>query len=91
MKNHKNTIFYFVVTGGFTALMYWIISKGKSLEIDKKLSVPVTEQGHWDDFLSSLSLNLHHPLAILLAQIITLVYLAGFLEKLVNRQLLAKL
>ena len=76
MKNHRNTIFYFVVTGGFTALIYWIISKGKSLEIDKKFLRPVTENGHWNDFLSSLSLNLHHPLAILLAQIITIIIVA---------------
>ncbi len=76
MKNHRNTIFYFVVTGGFTALIYWIISKGKSLEIDKKFLRPVTENGHWNDFLSSLSLNLHHPLAILLAQIITIIVVA---------------
>ncbi len=78
MKNHRNTIFYFVVTGGFTALMYWIISKGKGLEIDKKMSVPAAEYGHWNDFLSSLSLNLHHPLAILLAQIITIIIVARF-------------
>ncbi len=76
MKNHRNTIFYFVVTGGFTALIYWIITKGKSLEIDKKFLVPVSENGHWNDFLSSLSLNLHHPLAILLAQIITIIIVA---------------
>lgn len=76
MKNHRNTIFYFVVTGGFTALIYWIISKGKSLEIDKKFLRPVSENGHWNDFLSSLSLNLHHPLAILLAQIITIIVVA---------------
>lgn len=76
MKNHRNTIFYFVVTGGFTALIYWIITKGKSLEIDKKLLVPFSENGHWNDFLSSLSLNLHHPLAILLAQIITIIIVA---------------
>lgn len=76
MKNHRNTIFYFLVTGGFTALIYWIINKGKSLEIDKKLSVSVSENGHWNDFLSSLSLNLHHPLAILLAQIITIIIVA---------------
>jgi Kef-type K+ transport system membrane component KefB len=76
MKNHRNTIFYLVVTGGFTALIYWIISKGKSLEIDKKFLRPVSENGHWNDFLSSLSLNLHHPLAILLAQIITIIVVA---------------
>lgn len=78
MKNHRNTIFYFVVTGGFTALIYWIVSKGKELEIGKKYIRPVIENGHWNDFLDSLTLNLHHPLAILLAQIITIIVVARF-------------
>ena len=78
MKNHRNTIFYFVVTGGFTALIYWILRKGKSLEIGKNFIRPVTENGHWNDFISSLTLNLHHPLAILLAQIITIIIVARF-------------
>ena len=78
MKNHRNTIFYFVVTGGFTALIYWILRKGKSLEIGKNYIRPVTENGHWNDFISSLTLNLHHPLAILLAQIITIIIVARF-------------
>ena len=78
MKKYKNTIFYFVVTGGFTALMYWIIIKGKSLEIGNTLAVSGTENNHWNDFLSSMKLNLHHPLAILLAQIITIIVVARF-------------
>lgn len=78
MKKYRNTIFYFVVTGGFTALIYWIVSKAKSLEIGKKFPVSVSEKGHWNDFLSSLSQNLHHPLAILLAQIITIILVARF-------------
>lgn len=78
MKNNRNTIFYFVVTGGFTALIYWILSKGKSLEIGKKILNHVTEKGHWNDFLASLAQNLHHPLAILLAQIITIIIVARF-------------
>jgi Kef-type K+ transport system membrane component KefB len=78
MKNHRNTIFYFVVTGGFTALIYWILSKGKSLEIGKEILSPVTENGHWNDFLASLTQNLQHPLAILLAQIITIILVARF-------------
>jgi len=78
MKNHRNTIFYFVVTGGFTALIYWILRMGKSLEIGKNYIRPVTENGHWNDFISSLTLNLHHPLAILLAQIITIIIVARF-------------
>jgi Kef-type K+ transport system membrane component KefB len=78
MKNHRNTIFYLVVTGGFSALIYWILGKGKDLEIDKEFLRPVIENGHWNDFVSSMSLNLHHPLAILLAQIITIIIVARF-------------
>lgn len=78
MKNHRNTIFYFVVTGGFTALIYWIVGKGKDLEIGKKFLQPVIENGHWQDFTTSITLNLHHPLAILLAQISTIIVVARF-------------
>lgn len=78
MKNHRNTIFYFVVTGGFTALIYWIICQGKSLETGKNYIRPVTENGHWNDFMASLTQNLHHDLAILLAQIITIIVVARF-------------
>lgn len=79
MKNYRNTIFYFVVTGGFTVLIYWIIGNGKNLEIDKKIVHTVTKNGHWNDFITSLTLNLHHPLAILLAQIITIIVIARFI------------
>lgn len=78
MKKYRNTIFYFVVTGGFTAIIYWIVSKGKGLETGKKFPFNGTENNHWDDFLASLSQNLHHPLAILLAQIITIILVARF-------------
>jgi Kef-type K+ transport system membrane component KefB len=78
MKNHRNTLFYLVVTGGFSALIYWILSMGKGLEVRKKSLLPVVENGHWNDFVDSMSLNLHHPLAILLAQIITIILVARF-------------
>ena len=76
MKNYKNTIFYLVVTGGFTALIYWILNMGKGLEVHKKIVLPAAEKGHWNDFIDSMSLNLYHPLAILLAQIITIIVVA---------------
>jgi Kef-type K+ transport system membrane component KefB len=78
MKNYKNTIFYFVITGGFTALIYWILSIGKGLEVHKKIILPTAEKGHWNDFIDSMSHNLYHPLAILLAQIITIIVVARF-------------
>ncbi|MBP2283914.1 Kef-type K+ transport system membrane component KefB [Flavobacterium sp. CG_23.5] len=78
MKKYKNTLFYFGVTGGFTALMYWIIRKGKHLEVGKKIAVSRIENGSWNDFLASMEQSLHDPLAILLAQIITIILVARF-------------
>jgi Kef-type K+ transport system membrane component KefB len=76
MKNFKNTIFYFVITGGFTTIMYWILIKGKSLEVGKNLTTPVLKSNHWDDFLIAINQNFQHPLAVLLAQITTIILTA---------------
>lgn len=78
MKNFKNAFFYIFITGGFTAVMFWIVNKGKNLEIVKTLSVAKTSGNAWNDFLNALNTNLHHPLAILLAQIITIIVVARF-------------
>jgi Kef-type K+ transport system membrane component KefB len=78
MKNFKNAFFYIFITGGFTAIMFWIVDKGTLLEITKTLSVAKTTGNHWNDFLNSLNINLHHPLAILLAQIVTIIIVARF-------------
>jgi Kef-type K+ transport system membrane component KefB len=78
MRNHKITLFYLVVTGIFSALIFWILGLGKGLETHKKILNPVIEKGHWNDFIDSMSLNLHHPLAILLAQIVTIILVARF-------------
>ncbi len=76
MRNLKNTLFYIVVTGGFTWLMYWIIGQGKFLEVGRKIVSPTSDDTQWVQFLSSLFYNLKHPLALLLAQIITIVLVA---------------
>ncbi len=78
MKNFKNTIFYLVVTGGFTALMYWIVSKGKALETGRNIVTPIAKDNFLEQFLTSLQHNLQHPLAILLLQIITIIIVARF-------------
>ncbi len=78
MKNLKNTIFYFVITGGFSAIIYCIITKGKTLETSKNILISDSQNGHWVDFLNSLAINLNHPLALLLAQIITIIIVARF-------------
>ncbi|WP_348813138.1 cation:proton antiporter domain-containing protein [Flavobacterium maritimum] len=78
MKNYKNTAFYIGVTGGFTALIYWIIKKGKYLETGKTIAKPAIEKGSWNDFLASMQHNFQDPLAILLAQIVTIILVARF-------------
>ncbi|MBC7605626.1 MAG: cation:proton antiporter [Burkholderiales bacterium] len=78
MKNLKNSIFYIFVTGGFSVLIYWILSKGKLLETGRGVVVISSTKTQWSEFLNSMVHNLQHPLAILLAQIITIIIVARF-------------
>lgn len=78
MKNFKNTIFYIIVTGGFSALIYWILTQGKFLEVGRNLVLVSSKNSQWTEFLASLLNNIQHPLAILLAQIITIIIVARF-------------
>ena len=78
MKNIKNGLFYLLVTGGFTALMFWIVSKGKALEIGRSVVSKLSKDSLFSQFLTSITHNLKHPLAILLLQIITIIIVARF-------------
>lgn len=78
MAKFKNSFFYIAVIGGFSALMYWIIAQGKSLEAGRVIVDKPLESGHWQDFVASMQHNLTHPLAILLAQIVTIIFVARF-------------
>lgn len=78
MKNLKNPLFYIIVTGGFSFLIYWILGLGKNLELGRNVVVASSLKTNWVQFKEALGLNLHHPLAILLAQIITIIIVARF-------------
>lgn len=56
--------------------MYWIIQNGKALEAGRDVVVPDNGTSQWEQFIISLTHNLTHPLAILLAQIVTIVFVA---------------
>lgn len=73
MGRFKNSIFYIGIIALFSLLMYAIIQSGKGLEQGRDIIVSSSNQSQWQDFLDSLSLNLHHPLATLLAQIIVII------------------
>lgn len=76
MKNFRNLFFYIALTGGFLALMYWIIVMGQRLEEGKTIVVPDAGISEWQAFVDSLAHNWGHPLAILLVQIVTIILVA---------------
>ena len=78
MRKFKNSIFYIVVTGGFSVLIYWILAQGKLLEAGRNVVTASSKKTQWSEFLASMQHNLQHPLAILLAQIITIIIVARF-------------
>jgi Kef-type K+ transport system membrane component KefB len=78
MKNFKNSIFYITVTGGFSIIIYWILSQGKFLEEGRDVVLVPVKNNQWVEFLDSMLHNLQHPLAILLGQIITIIIVARF-------------
>lgn len=56
--------------------MYWIIQMGLKLETGRNLTIPTSDKSQLTEFLDSLVKNLHHPLALLLAQIVTIIFVA---------------
>jgi Kef-type K+ transport system membrane component KefB len=78
MRSFKNSFFYLIIIGVSSALMYWIILKGKMLEVGQNIVPHQKENGHWNDFITAMNNNLQHPLAILLAQIVTIILVARF-------------
>ncbi|MCG9792184.1 cation:proton antiporter [Flavobacterium algicola] len=76
LKKYRNTLFYLGVTGGFSALIYWIINQGTLLE-KKDAAVTIKASGDsWSDFIHSMLENFQDPLAILLAQIVMIILTA---------------
>lgn len=79
MKKHRNIIFYVFTIAFFSCLMYWFFVQGKTLEIGENIK-PVENTGTtmWENFTDSFIANLHHPLALLLSQIVTIIIVAKF-------------
>lgn len=83
MRKYKNTIFYVSVIILFSFIIYLTISMGSKLEEDvQKL---VSDQSTFEQFWDSLKDSLHHPLAILLLQIVTIVIVARIFGWIFNK------
>lgn len=76
MRKYKNTIFYVVLIGSLLAVMYWVIHLGTQLQVPELLRGEKNSKGAWQDFIDTLIHSLQHPLAILLAQIVTIIVAA---------------
>jgi Kef-type K+ transport system membrane component KefB len=63
-------------------LMYWIIQTGKTLEAGRNVIEPQLQTSYFTQFIQSISVNLAHPVALILAQIVTIIIISrifGFL------------
>lgn len=79
MKKFKIVLAYFVTISAFVALMYGIFILGKGLESGRMLTKTVLETNPQSQFLLGLWHNIQGPLALLLAQIITIIIVARIL------------
>jgi Kef-type K+ transport system membrane component KefB len=79
MKRLKILLVYLITIGGSVALMYGIFILGKRLEVGRVLTKTATEVNYCAEFILNLSHSIQNPLAILLAQIITIIIVARIL------------
>jgi len=76
MLNFKKSLFYFLLIGFFSGIMYWYLTIGVALEKGRHILTQSTGKSHFMEFTDSMIHNLTHPLAILLAQIVTIILVA---------------
>ncbi|MEZ0451230.1 cation:proton antiporter [Sphingobacterium thalpophilum] len=76
MKKHRNTIFYVALIGSLLTVMYWVVHLGVRLQHQEMPVGTKLSHGAWEDFKLTLIHSFGHPLAILLAQIVTIIIAA---------------
>lgn len=76
MNKYKNIFFYVVLTGGCLAFIYWTVLLGAKLEEGRNIVIPGLDESQWQVFLDSMQHNLGHPLALLLIQIVSIIFVA---------------
>ncbi|MDR3059686.1 MAG: cation:proton antiporter [Dysgonomonas sp.] len=76
MKRLKNILFYIIIIGGFSSLMYWIISTGKNLEQGRNIVTNFTTGNSFQGFTESFVESMQHPAGILLLQVTLIIIVA---------------
>ncbi|MDR2824438.1 MAG: cation:proton antiporter [Prevotellaceae bacterium] len=84
MNKLRNILFYILLFGGGSAFIWFVVQLGDGLEIADELVRPSAYTGQWGVFVDNLLENFSSPFAILLVQIIIVLFVArilGFLFK----------
>ena len=76
MQRFRNSFFYIGTIGGFSILIYWVLLIGGKLEDGREIIVTTSQKSQWQEFVDAFIHNLHHPLALLLAQIVVIIIVA---------------
>lgn len=75
-EKYRNIIFYTATITVFSCLMYFFMMEGQTLELKENIVAKTNNGSSWENFRESFLSNLHHPLALLLAQIVTIIFVA---------------
>lgn len=84
-KHIRSIVFYSTIIGGGGLFMYWIVSKGMLLEENRHIIIPEANGNQWQEFQNTMGHSFAEPLAILLAQIITIIIIARLFGWLFNK------
>ncbi|WP_294311501.1 cation:proton antiporter [uncultured Chryseobacterium sp.] len=76
LGKYRKIIFYISTIIVFSCLMYFFIIEGQMLEAGENIITKANSGSSWENFSESFKTNLHHPLALLLAQIVTIILVA---------------
>jgi len=76
MKRFWNILFYIATLSLFLFVMYLIVQAGKTLETGRSVIQPQLQNSYFTQFLQSLKINLEHPVALILAQIVTIIFIS---------------
>lgn len=79
MKKVKNILFYIAIIGGFSLVIYWILTIGRNLEAGRNIVINIASGNAFQDSISSFVSNLQHPAGILLLQVTTIIIVARLL------------
>jgi len=80
MKRHKYLLFYISAICILFITLYYIIPGGTNLENDMDTSFIIPEHENLNDFFSLIRQNLQNPLAILLIQIVVIMFVARIIS-----------